>query len=211
MRTFTWAILAFAVLISFSAIHAPDKSLASSVVILESGPAHGSGVHLGNGLILTAQHVAKIKHLRVRTEHGATAPTRVLWSNDLYDLALLQIDAPLAPLNLKSSRLSCALPKSGAEVTLAGNPLDLEFVSTYGRIAGPPRMWGDTLVIPVSSTMIWGMSGGPAFNSNGDVVGINDMVMLGPVFAMGGAIAQSAEGIGFIVPSRVACILMGRL
>jgi serine protease Do len=175
------AVLAFAVLIVGGvAIATPSTPAAppaiqaalvtdASVVYVDTGSGHGSGVHIGDGYILTAGHVAdSAKILHIKTSDGKTRPADVLWINKEYDVALLRTD----PKDIGAATLSCRYAHVGEDIRAIGNPLSLEFVSSYGRISGDVRKlgpWKSVLVTDLTTVM--GQSGGPVFDEGGGIGG----------------------------------------
>ncbi len=203
---FVSALVATALLaIAFLLVDAyrPLAAFPSSTVKVELDKGHGSGVHIGDGLILTAAHVAREgAAVRLKLDDGTYRDAEVLWSSTASDIALLRT----SPDGLQSSPLSCAPLKVGQEVTARGNPLSVEFITTYGHIVGPATKRSDWLgVAPVDMVILPGMSGGPAFNSAGEVVGINVALLTLPL-----GVSVSATGLGFIVPAEQICGLLGR-
>lgn len=182
----------------------PVSNQASDVVkvMLESG--HGSGVHIGDGYILTAAHVVGVnKEVTLKSSVGDIQKGAVLWANTTYDVALVRAERKG---RLAAAHLSCRTAGVGENVEARGNPLMVEFVSAYGHVAGEPRAlgaWKSVLVI--DSTTVPGMSGGPVYDDAGDVVGITVGVMAVPL-----GFGASLSGFGTVVPSSVACMLMGR-
>lgn len=167
----------------------------------------GSGVSLEGGIILTAAHVVKgAKTVSIKTADGKVVPATVLWVSEELDTAYLHTDA-----DIPFARLDCAEAKVGDEVRAVGAPLGVEFITSYGRIAGKPRKIGAVQSVLVTDiTTIMGNSGGPLFNKAGDVVGIASMIMLAP---LGNRLAPTltATGFGFAVPSSEICKLVGRV
>lgn len=181
---------------------APEKRPDSTVkVTTETG--HGSGVSIGKGYIISAAHVVKdAKSVSIKTKAGVVHPATVLWVNDAKDIALLHTSA-----KLPSSPLSCREVKSGEPITASGNPSDMEFLDMRGFIAGNARKigpWEDAL--PADVTLIGGMSGGPAFDDAGEVVGINVGHMSIPM-----GFGMSWVRASVIVPSSTVCRLMARV
>lgn len=176
--------------------------LAGSVVYLGDARGHGSGVHLGNGYILTAAHVVRDEAtMDVTTDSGVTIKGTVLWSNKAHDVALMRADVPARP-----APLACREAVPGEDITIAGNPNDLKFIRTYGRVGGEAREYGPwKRVFVADATIIPGVSGGPTFDARGNVIGVNVGVML--VSAGYGA---SLARLGYVVPASVVCMLMAR-
>lgn len=186
---------------------APSKP-SDAVVMIVSPGGHGSGVHIGDGFILTAAHVVGgqgMADLRVKAQDGSIHTFEVLWINKDYDVALLRVK-PVAAARIATAGLSCRDPEVGEMVTAYGSPLDTEFLALKGYVAGSPIPWGPLKrVVPVDLSMIWGMSGGPTMDASGRVIGINSATML-RVLGMGATWLR----VGFIVPGKTICELMGR-
>jgi S1-C subfamily serine protease len=130
---------------------------------------------------------------------------KVVGSDKVHDLALLQIDAPnLEPVTLAdSSNLNV-----GQKVYAIGNPFGLSGTMTTGIISsirsirnadGAPiedAIQTDAAINP-------GNSGGPLLNSHGEVIGINTMI------ASNGA--DQSSGIGFAIPINTAKAVLADL
>src|SRR5690606_33857036 len=151
-------------------------------------------------------HVAENEgdKLTAKFSDGAQREAVTLWSSATYDVALLKIDGWEGP----ASNIECRTPEVGEDVGLYGNPLAMEFVHTYGKVAsGITRAystaWAEAL--PIDGAMGPGMSGGGAFDDDGDLVGINVGVPLTKI-----GMASVPVGIGFIVPASTICGLLAR-
>jgi S1-C subfamily serine protease len=168
----------------------------------------GSGFILDKaGHVLTNYHVIEgaNRGIQVMLSNKSTYSARVVGSDKVHDLALLQINAPnLQPVTLaNSSNLSV-----GQEVYAIGNPFGLSGTMTKGIISsirsirnadGAPiedAIQTDAAINP-------GNSGGPLLNSHGDVIGINTMI------ASNGA--EQSSGIGFAIPINTAKAVLGDL
>lgn len=191
--------------ISLGAVPAPAKHQAGSVVKIIEGKSHGSGVHIGDGFIVTAAHViGEAKETEIKLDDGATRKAEVLWVNKAYDLALVRTSAH----GLADSHLSCRVPENGETITARGNPTILEFVSAYGRVAGSERKFGPWQSVFVTDiTTVPGMSGGGVFDEAGDLVGITVGVLTAPA----GGMFPSLSGFGTAVPGATVCKLMGHV
>lgn len=216
----TWALAALLVVASIAAFYLEGEwqefATADSVVIVELGESHGSGAHIGGGIILTAAHVVdRSGAITVRDRNGTKATATLLWANKAKDIALMKIDDDAAA-KIPAASLFCGAVKEGDDVTVVGNPLGEEFVSGFGRIAGAARKAGKVESVYVTNVAtVMGQSGGPLFH-NGKIVGVVSMVMVapmpfGPKDEKGNqAYAMSIVGYGYAVPSSVVCDLMGR-
>jgi S1-C subfamily serine protease len=210
------AVAALFLLVSAVPTHVDHRPVADSTVYIDMGTksaidadtgeaviegAHGSGVSIGNGLVLTAAHVADNKKfgedkLKIVDSKGRDHKVKVLWANHKIDVALLKMDDPT---DVASSHLSCRYLDRGERLTFAGNPFDLLNITTYGRVANPAIIkegYWDAVNV-VDADIGPGMSGGPVFDRGGNVVGVNVGTMKG--FPM-----------SFIVPGRTICGMLGR-
>lgn len=207
MRRYLYAFLAFIVFAATAAYATTATGIApptaSSVVKVLPAKGHGSGVHVGGGYIVTAAHVAEdAKYLTIKTSDGKTRSADVLWVNKAYDVALLRTDAA----GMASSKLSCATVAVGEPIRASGNPTVVEFVDAYGKVSGAPRQFGPwKSVIITNIATVPGMSGGPVFSTDGQVVGITVGVLTLPT-----GFSVSLTGFGTMVPSTAVCELLGR-
>lgn len=176
---------------------------ASSTVKLMLEKGHGSGVHIGDGLVLSAAHVAgEGDAVTLKLDDGTTRAAEVIWASTASDIVLLRT----SPDGLSASPLSCAPVQVGQAITARGNPLALEFITTHGHIVGvgaPLEKWAN--VAPVDMVVLPGMSGGGVFNAGGEVIGIAVAVLTAPL-----GFGASYTGIGVIVPASHVCSLLGR-
>ena len=108
--------------------------------------------------------------------------------SDKYDLALLKINKEDCPF-LKP-RIAKNL-HTGQRVYTIGNPLGLSHTVTSGIISGQ-RMQDDIKYLQTDASINPGNSGGPLIDEDGQVVGINTMIL------------KDTEGIGFAIPIEIA-------
>jgi S1-C subfamily serine protease len=148
----------------------------------------GSGVLIGHdGLVLTNNHVIDwMDDWTVRTADGATWPARLLGTDPVGDIALLQID----PEARKAANRSFAgvefAPESafvpGITVAAVGNPFglgDFDDVPTItaGVLASRRIVRGDyTDAVQTDAPVNPGNSGGPLFDPQGRLLGINGQI-----------------------------------
>jgi len=183
----------------------PDLDMSGSVVKLITTGGHGSGVHIGNGYVITAAHVAvegvTMTWLSDTDDRGSTS---LVWRNVQYDVALMKITNWE---NISAANLECRIPDIGETITMKGNPLSLEHITMWGRVAGKMTNKGPWAeVVPIDGSIVGGMSGGGVFDENGDMVGINVGGMIQQVGFGGGP-----AGIGLIVPGWSICSIMAKM
>ncbi len=163
--------------------------------------AHGSGVVLSDGTILTARHVVHNQSdIRVVGPDGREEKIeRVLWEDEAHDVALVLPSA----IYVAGSPLACGQQAIGTRIEAVGSPLDLGHnVHSYGRIASREIVtddWQSAVVLDL--TIAPGNSGGPVFNELGEVVGIAVGAPLAPI----GGMFASLTGFSLMVPSSAIC------
>ena len=167
-----------------------------------SGPpqasgGQGSGFIVGaDGLILTNAHVVHgAKEVNVKLADRREFAARVLGSDRQSDVAVLKIEAhglPTVPLgDPKQLRV-------GEWVLAIGSPFGFENSVTAGVVSAKGRSLPDDSAVPFIQTdaaVNPGNSGGPLFNTRGEVVGINSQI-----FSRTGGY----EGLSFAIPIDVA-------
>ncbi|AKP80225.1 Serine protease Do-like HtrA [Priestia megaterium Q3] len=170
----------------------------------------GSGViykKQGNkAYIVTNYHVIKgANEIEVSFSNGTRVSAKILGSDDLMDLAVLEIDA--GHVTKVANFGNSDKLKAGEPVIAIGNPLGLQFSGsvTQGVVSGvnrviPQDLNGDgnpdwqSEVIQTDAAINPGNSGGALVNIDGELIGINSM-----------KIAQEAvEGIGLAIPINMA-------
>ncbi|MDD5200681.1 MAG: trypsin-like peptidase domain-containing protein [Terrimicrobiaceae bacterium] len=166
----------------------------------EEKPELGSGAIVSaEGHILTNFHViSRANRVDVQLSDGRTLPAKFLGADQQSDIAVLKIEASgLAPLAFADSNSV----KVGQIVFAIGNPLGLQETVTQGIISGKGRRAVAGLATDFFQTdaaINPGNSGGPLVNIRGEIVGINNAILLdnsGLNYAM---------GISFAIPSNVA-------
>jgi S1-C subfamily serine protease len=149
----------------------------------------GSGFQIdGSGVIATNYHVISsfVQHpnkftLEYLDNEGNKAPLEVLDVDVINDLALVKRSDPTAA----TFALAVQLPGQGERIFSLGNPHDLGMIVVPGIYNGlKDKSFYDR--IHFTGAVNPGMSGGPAVNINGEVVGIN--------------VATAGNQIGFLVP-----------
>ena len=166
--------------------------------------ALGSGFIIDStGIIVTNNHVIKdAEDILVRFEDGQEYEAKVVGADPLSDLAILKIksDKKFKPVKFGDSDKA----RIGDWVIAIGNPLGLSGTVTAGIISARNRNIGMSRYedfIQTDASINQGNSGGPLFNMDGDVIGINTAI-LG---------REGNIGIGFSIPSNNAKIVIDQL
>ena len=169
----------------------------------------GSAVYIGHGRIVTAAHVVVgAKVVSLKSSDGRISSATVVAIDEKTDLAILRTDMRLLPADL-----SCAAAPVGTSIVAIGNPQGVEFVSSYGRIAGKARPVATSRLVYVTDmTTVMGQSGSGVF-ADGKVVGVVSAVMLAPLQVPGrdGVYVPSLVGFGYVVPSTLVCEMLAKL
>jgi serine protease Do len=159
----------------------------------------GSGFIISNdGYVLTNNHVVEgADQVVVRLSDRREFDAKVIGTDSEYDIALLKINAASLPTVAvgDSSRL-----KPGQWVVAIGSPFNFDHSVTHGVVSYVGRGFGgaDQQYVPFIQTDVpinRGNSGGPLFNLDGQVVGINSQI-----FSNTG----SSVGISFAIPINIA-------
>ncbi len=155
----------------------------------------GSGVIVDKeGYILTNNHVVEgVEKVKVRLNDGREFTATVKGQDSRTDLAVLHIkskDLPVAALG-DSDKLEV-----GEWAIAIGSPFGLEHTVTVGVISAKGRSGLGTGTyedfIQTDASINPGNSGGPLINIDGEVIGINAMII------------QPGTGIGFAIPINMA-------
>lgn len=82
---------------------------------------HGSGVYIGNGLFLTANHVLSDENPKVILTNGNEYPATILWRSADYDIALVKAKDHI---EANKASLSCEPLQIGDELFFSGQPVE---------------------------------------------------------------------------------------
>jgi serine protease Do len=148
------------------------------------------------GYILTNNHVVKdATKIKVKLQDGRELPGKVVGTDPQTDLAVVKVEASNLPvLRLANSDQV----KVGEWVLAFGSPFGLEHTMTAGIISAKGRYIGSgnyDNFLQTDAAINPGNSGGPLVNLNGEVVGINTMIL-----------SQSGgfQGVGLAIPAAMA-------
>jgi len=170
------------------------------------GPRRGQGVGSGfvidaSGLIVTNNHVIEAAaensgEITVSFSDGEDLPATLIGRDERTDLALLKVetDKRLTAVSWGDSDSA----RVGDWVMAVGNPFGLGSTVTTGVVSARGRVIGQGPYddfIQTDAAINRGNSGGPSFNLDGDVIGVNTAIFS----PSGGSV-----GIGFMIPANLA-------
>ena len=166
--------------------------------------ALGSGFIIDEkGIVVTNNHViSDAEDIIVRVNGDKEFKAKVIGADPLSDIAVLQLETKekFTPVKFGDSDKA----RIGDWVIAIGNPFGLGGTVTSGIISARNRSIGLSRYedyIQTDASINSGNSGGPLFDMNGDVIGINTAIL-----GRNGSI-----GIGFSIPSNSAKIVIDQL
>ena len=162
-------------------------------------PTRGQGsgfIVSADGIILTNAHVVRdASDVTVKLTDRREFSAKVLGSDPRTDIAVLKIDAKDLPTvatgNIKDLRV-------GEWVLAIGSPFGFENTVTAGVVSAKGRSLPDDSAVPFIQTDVAvnpGNSGGPLFNTRGQVIGVNSQIYT----RTGGY-----QGLSFAIPIDIA-------
>ncbi len=166
--------------------------------------ALGSGFIIDEkGIVVTNNHVIQdAEDIIVRVNGDEEFKAKIIGADPLSDIAVLQLETnqKFVPVDFGDSDKA----RIGDWVIAIGNPFGLGGTVTSGIISARNRSIGLSRYedyIQTDASINSGNSGGPLFDMNGDVIGINTAIL-----GRSGSI-----GIGFSIPSNSAKIVIDQL
>jgi serine protease Do len=164
----------------------------------------GSGFFISaDGYAVTNNHVVdKASNVQVKTDDGKTYDAKVIGTDPRSDLALIKVDGRN---DFPYARLSDKSPRIGDWVLAVGNPFGLGGTVTAGIVSARSRDIGagpyDDF-IQIDAPVNKGNSGGPTFDVDGNVIGVNTAIFS----PSGGSV-----GIAFAIPSDTVRTVIAQL
>jgi serine protease Do len=164
----------------------------------------GSGFIIDpSGYIVTNNHVIESDKITVTLNDGSVLPAKLVGRDEKTDLALLKV-VPKKPLPAAKFGDSDTA-KIGDWVMAIGNPFNIGSSVTAGIVSARNRTIdaGDyDDFIQTDAPINRGNSGGPLFDMDGNVIGINSAIY---------SPSGGSDGIGFAIPSNLARKVVGQL
>ncbi|MBO0754041.1 MAG: trypsin-like peptidase domain-containing protein, partial [Bradyrhizobiaceae bacterium] len=182
----------------FGAPNSPDGRVRPRLAM-----AQGSGFFISrDGYAVTNSHVVSDSNsVEVQTDDEKTYKARVVGTDPKTDVALLKVDGNDFPY----VAFAQGIPEIGDWVIAVGNPYGLGGSVTAGIISARGRDIGSSPYddfLQIDAPVNKGNSGGPAFNENGQVVGVTTAIFS----PSGGSV-----GIGFAIPADTVKSVVNQL
>ena len=161
----------------------------------------GSGFFISaDGFAVTNNHVVeKASSVQIKTDDGKTYDAKVIGSDPRTDLALIKVDGRN---DFPYAKLSEASPRIGDWVLAVGNPFGLGGTVTAGIVSARSRDIGagpyDDF-IQIDAPVNKGNSGGPTFDVDGNVIGVNTAIFSPSGGSVGIAFAIPADTVKTVV------------
>ena len=172
-----------------------DQSRSMPKERVERGTGSGFIINKEGDIITNAHVVSGADKVIVILKDGRQIEGKVIGSDELTDVAVVQVKADNLPVVSLGSSSNL---QPGDWAIAIGNPLGLDNTVTSGIISAIGRNSGQIGVdkrvsfIQTDAAINPGNSGGPLLNQNGEVIGVNT------------AIIQGAQGLGFAIPIETA-------
>ena len=164
----------------------------------------GSGFFISaDGFAVTNNHVVDgADKVEVTADDGKTYTAKVIGTDPRTDLALIKVEGGS---NFPFAKLSDTKPRIGDWVLAVGNPFGLGGTVTAGIVSASGRDIGNGPYddfIQIDAPVNKGNSGGPAFDANGEVMGVNTAIYS----PSGGSV-----GIAFSIPASTVKSVVAQL
>ncbi|MGA7998432.1 MAG: Do family serine endopeptidase [Bradyrhizobium sp.] len=164
----------------------------------------GSGFFISpDGYAVTNNHVVDhAKSVQVTADDGTIYTAKVVGTDPKTDLALIKVDGKK---DFSYVKFADQTPRIGDWVVAVGNPFGLGGTVTAGIVSARGRDIGAGPYddyIQIDAPINKGNSGGPAFDMNGNVIGVNTAIFS----PSGGSV-----GIGFDIPAATAKLVVNQL
>jgi serine protease Do len=179
---------------------------------MRGGPRGGRGAVTGqgsgffispDGYAVTNNHVVDgADKVEVTTDEGKTYTAKVIGTDARTDVALIKVEGGS---DFPFAKLSDGKPRIGDWVLAVGNPFGLGGTVTAGIVSASGRDIGNGPYddfIQIDAPVNKGNSGGPAFNTEGEVMGVNTAIYS----PSGGSV-----GIAFSIPASTVKNVIAQL
>ena len=164
----------------------------------------GSGFFISaDGFAVTNNHVVEgVSSVDVTTDNGKVYTAKVVGADERTDVALIKVDGRS---DFPTVKFAERIPRVGDWVLAVGNPFGLGGTVTAGIVSARGRDIGSGPYddfIQIDAAVNVGNSGGPSFDIEGNVIGMNTAI----VSPSGGSV-----GIGFAIPAETVKSVIAQL
>jgi serine protease Do len=164
----------------------------------------GSGFFVtADGYAVTNNHVVdKAKAVEITTDDGKTYDAKVIGTDPRTDLAMIKVDGRS---DFPFVKLAETMPRIGDWVVAVGNPFGLGGTVTAGIVSARGRDIGSGPYddyVQIDAPVNKGNSGGPTFDTDGNVIGVNTAIFS----PSGGSV-----GIAFDIPAETVKTVVAQL
>jgi serine protease Do len=164
--------------------------------------SQGSGFFISpDGYAVTNSHVVEnAESVQILADDQKTYAAKVVGADPVSDLALLKVDGRN---DFPSVKLADETPRIGSWVLAIGNPFGLGGTVTAGIVSGRERNLGVSGyqdLVQIDAPINKGDSGGPSFDLDGRVIGVNTMIFSPSGGSIGIAFAIPAETVKTVIP-----------
>jgi len=168
--------------------------------------AVGSGFFISSdGYAVTNSHVLQNSNTaEILTQDEQTYTAKVVGKDPISDLALIKVDGRN---DFSYVKIADELPRVGDWVLAVGNPFGLGGTVTAGIVSARHRNIDPDSsedLIQIDAPINRGDSGGPSFDSSGNVIGVNTMIASPSGGSVGVAFAVPADTIKTVIPQLKA-------
>ncbi|MEL6746389.1 MAG: trypsin-like peptidase domain-containing protein, partial [Pseudomonadota bacterium] len=185
-----------------------ERNGGGNPVIPRRRMAQGSGFIISNdGFVVTNNHVIdKATEISVSIDESQEYTAKLVGTDPRTDLALLKIDGDKTDFNFVSFANRNVNTRVGDWVLAVGNPFGLGGTVTAGIVSAKARAIGSGPYdfLQIDAAVNRGNSGGPTFDLNGNVIGVNTAIY--SPGSSGGNV-----GIAFAVPAGLAARVINEL
>ncbi|MFT6302302.1 MAG: serine protease Do [Granulosicoccus sp.] len=168
------------------------------------GAGYGSGFIISeDGYVITNAHVVdNASEIMVGLHDRREFKAELIGSDTASDIALLKLEANGLPVVIIGDSDDLRV---GEWVLAIGSPFGFEHTATQGIVSALARSLPDDTYVPFIQTDVAvnpGNSGGPLFNTDGEVVGVNSQI-----YSRSGGY----QGLSFSIPINVAISIADQL
>jgi serine protease Do len=174
----------------------------------DTGTAPAQAIAMGSGFFISADGYAVTNSrivegsdtVEIRTNDNKVYQARLVGDDPLSGLALIKVDGRS---DFSYVKLADRSPRVGDWILTVGNPFGLKGTVTAGIVSAREReipMGPTEGFIQIDAPINSGDSGGPSFNTAGDVIGVNSMIFSPSGGSSGVAFAIPAETVKTVIP-----------